>query len=82
MLSATGSADITDSSATTKKAVLALADWIPGWIELRRRMLRVPGVQLSIRVGGELLVNVALGSADDERGVPLTTPRPWRPPPA
>jgi D-alanyl-D-alanine carboxypeptidase len=73
MLSATGSADITDSSATTKKAVLALADWIPGWIELRRRMLRVPGVQLSIRVGGELLVNVALGSADDERGVPLTT---------
>lgn len=73
MLSATSSADTTDSSAATRKAVLALADWIPGWIELRRRMLRVPGVQLSIRVGGELLVNVALGTADDERDVPLTT---------
>ncbi len=62
-----------ESSAATKKAVQALADWIPGWVDLRRRMLRVPGVQVSIRVGGELLVNAALGTADDERNVPLTT---------
>lgn len=66
--------DTTDeSSSATTRAVLALADWIPGWIELRRRMLRVPGVQVSIRVGGELLVNAALGTADAERSVPLTT---------
>lgn len=57
----------------TAGAVQALAEWIPGWIDLRRRMLRVPGVQVSIRVGGELLVNAALGTADAERDVPLTT---------
>lgn len=62
-----------ESSAATKKAVQALADWIPGWVDLRRRMLRVPGVQVSIRVDGELLLSAALGTADDERGVPLTT---------
>lgn len=64
---------IGEASAATTKAVQALANWIPGWIDLRRRMLRIPGVQVSIRVGGELLVNAALGTADRERGVPLTT---------
>ncbi len=74
MVSTTRSADITDeSSAATKKAVQALSDWIPSWIDLRRRMLRVPGVQISIRVDGELLVNAALGNADDELDTPLTT---------
>lgn len=81
MPSTNGSADsttglansTTESSAATKKAVQALAGWIPGWIDLRRRMLRVPGVQVSIRVGGELLVNAALGTADEERDVALTT---------
>ena len=73
-MTSTRSTDISSkSSAATKKAVQSLATWIPSWIELRRRMLRVPGVQVSIRVGGELLVNAALGNADDERQVPLTT---------
>ena len=62
-----------EASVATTMAVRALADWIPGWIDLRRRMLRVPGVQVSIRVDGELLVSAALGTADDERNVPLTT---------
>ncbi len=62
-----------EATATTRAAVLALADWLPGWIDLRRRMLRVPGIQLSIRVGGELLVSAASGTADAERQVPLTT---------
>ena len=67
------SATATGSREATTRAVQALADWIPGWIDLRRRMLQVPGVQVSIRVGGDLLVNAALGTADAERNVPLTT---------
>ncbi|MET3805528.1 CubicO group peptidase (beta-lactamase class C family) [Nakamurella sp. UYEF19] len=80
-LAPTGTTSTTSSSATeetpaaraTKAAVTTLADWLPGWIELRRRMLRVPGVQVSIRVAGELLYSEAFGTADEERDVPLTT---------
>ncbi|SDP37204.1 CubicO group peptidase, beta-lactamase class C family [Nakamurella panacisegetis] len=69
----TGTTPDADASIATKAAVQALAQWLPGWIDLRRRMLRVPGVQISVRVAGELLVSAALGHADEERGVPLTT---------
>ena len=73
MPSTTDSTTTAGSRAATTSAVRALAEWIPGWIDLRRRMLQVPGVQVAIRVGGELVVNAALGTADTERDVPLTT---------
>lgn len=60
------------TSAVTE-AVEAIGQWLPTWVELRRRMLRVPGVQVSIRVAGRLLVSAALGTADHDRDVPLTT---------
>lgn len=62
----------TAGPSTTAAAVAALAGWLPGWIDLRRRMLRVPGVQVSIRVGTELLFSSASGTADAERGIALT----------
>lgn len=43
------------------------------WVDLRRRQLRIAGVQVCIRVGEEVVVSAALGSADLERGTELTT---------
>lgn len=49
------------------------ADALTSWVDLRRRQLRVPGVQVCVRVGEEIGVSAAFGSADVERGVDLTT---------
>lgn len=54
-------------------AVRQIAPVAQEWVELRRRTLRTPGVQVAIRVGGELLASFACGSADVENEVPLTT---------
>ena len=53
-------------------AVRDVADLVLGWVDLRRRMLRVPGVQVAVRVDGELLISGASGSADLEDDVALT----------
>ena len=53
--------------------VRALDPLVLDWVDLRRRMLRTPGVQVAVRVGGELLISGALGTADTERSLPLTT---------
>lgn len=43
------------------------------WVELRRKQLRVAGVQVCVRLGSEVLISEAFGSADLERDTPLTT---------
>ncbi|MDO5627361.1 MAG: serine hydrolase domain-containing protein [Mobilicoccus sp.] len=50
-----------------------MTDTLSGWVDLRRRILRVPGVQVCVRVGDEVLLSDAFGTADAERGVDLTT---------
>ncbi|GAB47483.1 serine hydrolase domain-containing protein [Mobilicoccus pelagius] len=54
-------------------AVRDSAEALTAWVDLRRRQLRVPGVQVCIRVGEGIGVSAAFGSADVENDVPLTT---------
>lgn len=68
------------TSPTTTAGQPPLADTVRGigplvldWLDLRRRMLRTPGVQVAVRVRGELIVSGALGSADLDNGVDLRT---------
>lgn len=56
-----------------RTAILQAEDAITAWIDLRRRVVRTPGVQVAIRVGEELVYSRAFGSADLERGTDLTT---------
>lgn len=67
-------------SPTRSAARARLADVVRGaesalieWVELRRRQLRTAGVQVCVRVGDEVVLSAALGSADLERGTDLTT---------
>lgn len=45
--------------ALTRDAVSAAAAYADTWIALRRRTGRVPGVQVAVRLGGELLLSGA-----------------------
>lgn len=56
----------------TVRIATAAAPYLEHWLEVQRRQARVPGVQAAIRVGGELVLSVALGSADLATGEPLT----------
>ncbi|WP_170127447.1 serine hydrolase domain-containing protein [Kineococcus rhizosphaerae] len=58
--------------ALNAEIVATAADAAARWIALRRERLQVPGVQLAVRLDGELLHSSAHGSADLERGVALT----------
>jgi len=49
------------------------APYIASWVEFQRALLRTPGVQLAIRVGDELILSEAFGSADEPAGEPLRT---------
>lgn len=53
------------------ETVRQIGPFVLDWLDLRRRMLRTPGVQIAIRVRGELVVSGALGLADAERGIAL-----------
>ncbi len=55
------------------RVVRESSDALVAWVDLRRRLLRCAGVQVCIRVGDEVLVSAALGTADVERGTDLTT---------
>lgn len=59
-------ADLLETVSGCREAVLT-------WLEQRRRLLRLPGLQVAVRVRGELAVSAALGCADAERDLPLTT---------
>lgn len=53
-------------------AVRALAPYLPSWLEFQRDLARVPGVQVAVRVGGELAASFALGVANEATGEALT----------
>lgn len=53
--------------------VRALAPYLPAWLEYQRDLARVPGVQVAVRVHGELAASFALGVANEATGQPLTT---------
>ena len=48
------------------------------WVEYQQRTRRCPGVTVAVRVGGELLLSSAHGSADFEAGIPMRTDHRFR----
>ncbi|MBN1093417.1 beta-lactamase family protein [Blastococcus sp. TML/M2B] len=58
-----------DPTATTRAA----AGYLRTWLETQAAHRRVPGVQVAVRSGGELLLSAAVGVADAGTGAPLTT---------
>ncbi|TSA79925.1 beta-lactamase family protein [Deinococcus detaillensis] len=49
-----------------------LAPYLQSWLEYQRDLARVPGVQVAVRVGGELAASFALGVANEAIGQRLT----------
>lgn len=52
--------------------VRALAPYLESWLEYQRDLARVPGVQVAVRVNGELAASFALGVANEATGQRLT----------
>lgn len=55
------------------ETVRGLAPYLESWLEYQRDLLRIPGVQVAIRVGDELAASFALGLANEATGEKLTT---------
>lgn len=53
--------------------IRAAAGYLRTWIEAQAAHRRVPGVQVAVRSGGELVLSTAVGVADVGTGAPLTT---------
>jgi D-alanyl-D-alanine carboxypeptidase len=49
-----------------------LAPYLESWVEHQRDLARVPGVQVAVRVDGELAASFALGTANEATGQRLT----------
>ncbi|WP_161880957.1 serine hydrolase domain-containing protein [Deinococcus alpinitundrae] len=49
-----------------------LAPYLQSWLEYQRDLARVPGVQVAVRVGGELAASFALGVVSEATGQQLT----------
>jgi D-alanyl-D-alanine carboxypeptidase len=49
------------------------APYLESWLEHQRRRMRVPGVQAAVRVGNRVVLDTALGRADETTGEVLTT---------
>jgi D-alanyl-D-alanine carboxypeptidase len=60
---------VTDQTATVRAA----AGYLRSWVEAQAAHRRVPGVQVAIRSGDELVLSAAVGVADAVAGTPLTT---------
>lgn len=54
-------------------AVADAARYAEDWIDVQQRVQRVPGVQVAVACGDDLLLSRAYGLADVATGVPLTT---------
>ena len=54
------------------ETVRALAPYLESWLESQRDWARVPGVQVAVRVNGELAASFALGVASEATGERLT----------
>jgi len=60
------------SPALTPDAVAAAARYADSWIAVRAAAQRVPGVQVAVRLAGDLVLSSAHGVADSSTGEPLT----------
>lgn len=58
---------------STTETIRAAADYLTSWVEAQAAHLRVPGVQVAIRSGDELVLDLAIGVADVATGEPLRT---------
>ena len=58
---------------TTTETIRAAAPYLRSWVEFQAAHRRVPGVQVAIRYGDELVLSAAIGVADASTGAPLTT---------
>ena len=55
-----------------KKALSAALDYLPRWIEHQMRLVQQPGCSIAVAHQGRVVLEIALGLADERRGVPLT----------
>ncbi|RBY98023.1 serine hydrolase [Blastococcus sp. TF02-8] len=62
-----------DRLATQTATVRAAADYLHSWVAAQAAHRRVPGAQVAIRSGGELVLSAAVGLADVDTGAALTT---------
>ncbi|TFV44183.1 serine hydrolase domain-containing protein [Blastococcus sp. TF02A-35] len=63
----------TDRLGTQTATVRAAADYLRSWVAAQAAHRRVPGVQVAVRSGGELVLSAAVGVADVVTGEPLTS---------
>ena len=61
------------ASPLPRSAVEDVAAMLPEWLETVRRVHRQSGFQAAIWHDGELIAEVAVGSADESAGIPLRT---------
>lgn len=66
----TGSSDALAARTATLRAA---AGYLGSWIEAQAAHRRVPGVQVAVRSGDDLVLSAAFGVADAVTGAPLTT---------
>jgi D-alanyl-D-alanine carboxypeptidase len=57
----------------TTATIRSAAPYLRSWVEAQAAHRRVPGVQVAIRSGDELVLSAAVGTADARTGAPLTT---------
>lgn len=55
------------------QTISSVTAWYDTWLALRTEVLRVPGVQVAVRSGGELVLSAAHGAADLTGPTALTT---------
>lgn len=58
---------------TTTETIRAAAPYLRSWVAAQAAHRRVPGVQVAVRSGDELVLSAAVGVADAATGTPLTT---------
>ncbi len=56
----------------TNRAVHSIGNYLTSFLEYRRDLGRIPGMQVAIRADGELVYSQAFGVADVESGAPLS----------
>lgn len=61
-----------EACAAQTATLRAAAGYLRSWIEAQAAHRRVPGVQVAVRSGGELVLSAAVGLADEVAGTPLT----------
>lgn len=61
-----------------KAAIRTALDYVPSWVEFQLRYMPFVGAQVAVRYDGELLLDMAVGKADLENDVDLTTDHHFR----